>query len=83
MVDSEGDTGWQSMLVYSKPDYPDAISPRFTLILSGWVARDMFLLDTLTGITWNLEEVLGVPVWVPIVNDPLLTTDEDDTDSNG
>lgn len=41
VVDSEGDTGWQSMLVYSELDYPDANSPGSGFFL--WVGRQTHL----------------------------------------
>ena len=48
-----GSLVWERMPTEKPEVEPD--SPRFVIFLSGHVARDMFLIDTYSGLTWNIQ----------------------------
>lgn len=71
VVDSSNGTSWQSMAVLPPPSVAaTASTPRFQLFLSGMVARDSLLLDTMTGAVWrvteNTEGKHHYFIWAPI-----------------
>ena len=60
--DSEGYPTWAPMPIFPDPEL-EAGSFRFTIFASGWTVKDIFLMDTFTGITWQLGSVDGTVGW--------------------
>ena len=54
---NSGDATWEEMPVLGLPPVQTNGRPRFQIFNSGLAARWTFLIDTLTGRTWQLEEV--------------------------
>ena len=85
VADSEGEISWESMPVGFQPDLSGETTPRFTMFLSGWAATDMFLIDTSSGATWNLERAdigsVQILFWRLITDPPI--EEEGDDDPNG
>jgi len=51
---ADDDTAWEDMTVEGLPEVPNASRPRFQVFSSGLAARFTFLIDTTTGLTWQL-----------------------------
>ena len=74
--DANGGSGWERMPSTVPTIEPDGA--RFALFVSGWTAKDMFLLDTHAGLTWRLTLISDhptlpddAPMWVPVDYDPI------------
>jgi hypothetical protein len=50
----DDNTSWEDMTIAGLPDVPNPSRPRFQIFTSGIAARFTFLIDTTTGLTWQL-----------------------------
>lgn len=57
VVDNVGRYAWESMPVVGLIAQTNATNPRFQIFTSGRVARNTFLLDTVTGRSWSFVTV--------------------------
>jgi len=51
---TDDDTAWEEMTIWGLPKIPTPSRPRFQIFTSGLAARYTFLIDTTTGLTWQL-----------------------------
>jgi len=54
---ADDETKWEDMTVGGLPEVPNPSRPRFQIFTSGIAARYTFLIDTTTGLTWQLVTV--------------------------
>ena len=66
LVKTQGDgVAWETMLFLGGPEASKPMRPKFVIFSSGLAARHTFLMDSDTGQTWILTNILGVPGWQP------------------
>jgi hypothetical protein len=54
VVDDKDNPSWEETIVESRPKQVSPGHPHFQIFLSGYMAKDTFLIDTDTGDTWQL-----------------------------
>ena len=67
--DADGSSVWRSIKIDSQARISTPLTPRFQIFLSGMIGKCAFLLDAVTGATWQLliaDKNTGVLVWVPM-----------------